>query len=100
TRCEACMNDMQPEEVSPLRENEERRSAAVVGVCTVEFLDYPDGVVTYGLPLRRDIARAIRRHRPEMVITLPYDLTWTGHMLNMPDHRGVALGVLDASRDA
>jgi len=100
THGEAGMNDMSPEEVGPLREIEERRSAAVVGVCTVEFLDYPDGVVTYGLPLRRDIARAIRRHRPEMVITLPYDLTWTGHMLNMADHRWVALAVLDAARDA
>jgi LmbE family N-acetylglucosaminyl deacetylase len=100
THGEAGINDMTPEEVGPLREIEERRSAAVVGVSTVEFLDYPDGVVTYGLPLRRDIARAIRRHRPEMVITLPYNLTWTGHVLNMADHRWVALAVLDAARDA
>jgi len=100
THGEAGINDMTPEEVGPLREIEERRSAAVVGVSTVEFLDYPDGVVTYGLPLRRDIARAIRQHRPEMVITLPYDLTWAGHVLNMADHRWVALAVLDAARDA
>lgn len=74
TRGEAGIDDMHPEEVGPLRALEERRSAAVVGVSSVEFLDYPDGVVTYGLPLRRDIARAIRRHRPEMVMTLPYHL--------------------------
>ena len=100
TRGEAGIDNMHPEEVGPLREIEEHHSAAVVGVSSVEFLDYPDGVVTYGLPLRRDIARAIRRHRPEIVITLPYHLTWTGHVLNMADHRWVTLAVLDAARDA
>jgi LmbE family N-acetylglucosaminyl deacetylase len=100
TRGEAGIDAMCPEEVGPLREAEERRSACVVGVNTVEFLDYPDGVITYGLPLRRDIARAIRRHRPEVLITLPYHLTWAGHELNMADHRWVALAVLDAARDA
>jgi LmbE family N-acetylglucosaminyl deacetylase len=100
TRGEAGIDAMRPEEVGPLRELEERRSAAVVGVSSVEFLDYPDGVITYGPPLRRDIARAIRRHRPEMVLTLPYHLTWGGHALNMADHRWVALAVLDAARDA
>jgi len=100
TRGEAGIDALPPEEVGPLRAIEEHHSAAVVGVSTVEFLDYPDGTVTYGLPLRRDIARAIRRHRPEMVITLPYQLTWTGHVLNMADHRWVALAVLDAARDA
>jgi LmbE family N-acetylglucosaminyl deacetylase len=99
TRGEAGIDAMRPEEVGPLRESEERRSACVVGVHTVEFLDYPDGMITYGLPLRRDIARAIRRHRPEVLITLPYHLTWEGQ-LNMADHRWVALAVLDAARDA
>jgi LmbE family N-acetylglucosaminyl deacetylase len=100
TRGEAGIDALPPEEVGPLRELEERRSAAVVGVSSVEFLDYADGLVTYGLPLRRDIARALRRHRPEVVITLPYQHAWTGHVLNMADHRWVALAVLDAARDA
>src|SRR5262249_7289737 len=69
TRGEAGIDDMPPEEVGPLREIEEHRSAAEVGVSRVEFLAYPDGVVTYRLPLRRDIARAMRRYRPNVVIT-------------------------------
>jgi LmbE family N-acetylglucosaminyl deacetylase len=100
TRGEAGIDAMGPEDVGPLRAAEEQRSARVVGVDTVEFLDYADGVIAYGLPLRRDIARAIRRHRPEVLITLPYHLTWAGHELNMADHRWVALAVLDAARDA
>ena len=37
-------------QVGPLREDEERRSAAIVGVTEVEFLDHPDGLIEYGMP--------------------------------------------------
>ena len=100
TRGEAGIDSMIPEEAGPLREGEERRSAAVVGVEMVEFLDYRDGMIEYGLPLRRDIARAIRRYRPEVVITGNYHLKWGTGGLNMADHRSVGLAVLDAARDA
>mgnify|MGYP000293514833 CR=1 FL=1 len=36
----------------------------------LEFLGLGDGVLEYGLPLRRDIARAVRIHRPDVVIGL------------------------------
>jgi LmbE family N-acetylglucosaminyl deacetylase len=100
TRGEAGIDAMDPAEVGPLREAEERHSAALVGVDTVEFLGYPDGMVEYGLPLRRDIARAIRRCRPDMLLTSNYHFTWPGGALNMADHRWVGLAVLDAARDA
>ena len=67
---------MPPDEVGPLREEEERRSAAVVGVSHVEFLGHPDGAVEYGVALRRDFAAAFRRLRPDVVITMNFDLTW------------------------
>ena len=35
-------------------------SAAVVGVTDVEFLSHPDGLIEYGVDLRRDLAEAIR----------------------------------------
>jgi LmbE family N-acetylglucosaminyl deacetylase len=97
---EAGIDTMPPNEVGPLRAAEERQSASLVGVQTVEFLGYTDGVIEYGLPLRRDIARAIRRHRPEVLITLNQQLTWDYGALNMADHRWVALATLDAARDA
>lgn len=100
TRGEAGIDAMSPSDVAPLREEEERQSARVVGVTTVEFLDYPDGVIEYGLPLRRDIARAIRRHRPEVLLTVNHHLAWPGGALNMADHRWVGLALLDAARDA
>ncbi len=45
---------MLPDQAGALRGEEERLGAAEVGVETVQFLDYRDGVVEYGLPLRRD----------------------------------------------
>ena len=48
TRGEAGIAGMSPEQVGPLRVEEERRSAAVVGVTEVEFLDHTDGLVDTG----------------------------------------------------
>lgn len=100
TRGEAGIDGMHPDEAGPVREAEERASAAVVGVDVVEFLDHRDGIVEYGLPLRREIAAAIRRHRPEVVLTINHELTFGGTALNMADHRNVGLATLDAARDA
>jgi LmbE family N-acetylglucosaminyl deacetylase len=101
TRGEAGIDGMAPAEAGPLREAEERASAAVVGVEGVEFLDgHVDGVIEYGLPLRRDLAAAIRRVRPDLVVSSNHTETWGGRSFNMADHRHVGLAALDASRDA
>src|SRR5215469_8033599 len=70
TRGEAGIEGMAPDVVGPLRVEEERRSAALVGVSEVDFLDHADGLVEYGIPLRRDLAAALRRHKPDVVITM------------------------------
>ncbi|UXY31408.1 PIG-L deacetylase family protein [Streptomyces sp. HUAS TT20] len=100
TRGEAGIDTLEPAKCAPLREQEQRASAAVVGVTTVEFLDHRDGVVEYGTALRRDIAAAIRRHRPELVLTLNHRDTWGGVAWNTPDHVAVGLATLDAAADA
>ncbi|MFF8960237.1 PIG-L deacetylase family protein [Streptomyces sp. NPDC014894] len=100
TRGEAGIDSVAPAECAPLREREQRAGAAIVGVSTVEFLDHRDGVVEYGPALRRDIAAAIRRHRPELLITLNHRDTWGGGHWNTPDHRAVGRATLDAAADA
>src|ERR1700747_2120478 len=64
---EAGIEGIAPRRGGAVREQEERRSAGVVGVSEVDFLGHRDGLIEYGLPLRRDIAAAIRRHRPDVV---------------------------------
>ncbi|MBM9617781.1 PIG-L deacetylase family protein [Streptomyces zhihengii] len=100
TRGEAGIDSVAPAVAAPLREREQRASAAVVGVSAVEFLDHRDGVVEYGTALRKDIAAAVRRHRPELVITLNHRDTWGGTAWNTPDHRAVGRAALDAASDA
>lgn len=100
TRGEAGIDSLSPREAGPLREAEQRRAAALVGVRNVIFLDYQDGVIEYNLDLRRDMCRIIRRYRPEILLTLNYHLNWNGTILNMADHRWVGLAVMDAARDA
>jgi LmbE family N-acetylglucosaminyl deacetylase len=60
----------------------------------------PDGTIEYGPALRRDIAHAVRRHRPELVITGNHHATWPGGILNTPDHRHVGRAAIDAVADA
>lgn len=100
TRGEAGIDGMQPERAARVRTEEQHASAEVVGVRSVEFLDHRDGVIEYGVPLRRDITMAIRRHRPELVVTLNHRDTWFGSAWNTPDHRAVGRAVLDAAGDS
>ena len=100
TRGEAGISTMPPATVGPARELEHRRSADVVGVSVVEFLDHPDGLVEAGLALRGDLAAAIRRHQPEMILSINHRDGWGGPSWNHADHRAVGRSLLDAVRDA
>jgi LmbE family N-acetylglucosaminyl deacetylase len=101
SRGEAGIDGMEPSVAGPLREEEERRSAAVVGADPVDFLGHGDGLIEPGLRLRRDIAAAFRRLRPDVVITMNFDLTWGDEgSVNHSDHRVTGSTVLDACRDA
>ena len=100
TSGEAGIDTLEPAAAGPLREDEERAGAAEVGVSTVEFLGLADGTLEPGIGLRRELARAIRRHRPQVVATMDWAVEpgWGG--LNHADHRAVGTAALDAVRDA
>ncbi|MFG3303375.1 PIG-L deacetylase family protein [Micromonospora chersina] len=101
TSGEAGIDGMPPERSRVLREEEQRASAAVVGVDTVEFLGLPDGLLEYGVALRREIAAVVRRHRPDIVLTNNFRDTWDGaYALNQADHIACGRATLDAVRDA
>jgi len=100
TSGEAGIDGMHPDECRPVREAEQVESARVVGVGTVDFLHQPDGVLEYGVPMRRLLTAEIRRHRPDIVITGNFRDTWGGRNLNQADHIAVGRAVLDAVRDA
>jgi len=100
TSGEAGIDGLHPDECRTVREAEQVESARVVGVTTVDFLRLPDGVLEYGVPLRRAIAAEVRRHRPEVVLTNNFRDTFGGSNLNQADHIATGRATLDAVRDA
>ncbi len=58
---------MPPEEAGPLREAEQRRSAAIVGVDDVQFWDFPDSQIRNTPELRAKIAETITELAPDLV---------------------------------
>src|SRR5690348_10103570 len=61
TSGEAGIDSLAPEESRRVREAEQQESARIVGVDTVDFLGQPDGILEYGVALRRTLAAEIRR---------------------------------------
>jgi LmbE family N-acetylglucosaminyl deacetylase len=99
TRGEAGMDSLSPEQTAKVRTREQIAGSEAVGVTSVDFFDYPDGVLEYSLDLRRDIARAIREQRPDAVLVGSWDVEFVVG-LNQADHRVAGLAALDALRDA
>nr|WP_255459782.1 PIG-L deacetylase family protein [Micrococcus sp. TA1] len=88
-----------PEVVAPLRAIEQRTACAAVGVTDLRILGHPDGMLEYGLALRRDVARVVRQVRPDAVVTANFDVEAYGGF-NQADHRAAGLAVVDGVRDA
>ena len=80
-----------------IRHNEQEAAARVLGVKQVVFLDYEDSMLQPTLELRRDIAREIRRHRPDVVICPSplRNLNERGHV-GHPDHLAAGEATLSA----
>jgi LmbE family N-acetylglucosaminyl deacetylase len=100
TSGEAGIDALPPPECRGVREAEQVQSARLVGVLDVQFLGLPDGVVEYGVPLRRLLTAQIREHRPDVLITTNFRDTWRPDSLNQADHIAVGRAALDAARDA
>ena len=100
TSGEAGIDGLHPDECRTVREAEQVESARIVGVGSVDFLRQPDGVLEYGVPLRRLLTAEIRRQRPDIVVTGNFRDTFGGRNLNQADHIAVGKAVLDAVRDA
>jgi LmbE family N-acetylglucosaminyl deacetylase len=98
SRGEAGIDTMHPSQAGPVREAEERAGAKVVGVDVVDFLDFQDGVIEYGVPLRRSLCRVMRMRRPDCVVSQGHDVRFM-NFLSQSDHRAVGLATLDAVRD-
>ena len=83
-------------EMGPLRREEQRAAAAVVGVDDVRFLGYPDGRVQPSLELRRDLAQVVREVRPHRVVGMSVERNLDRIYASHPDHLATGAATLDA----
>lgn len=85
-RGEAGIKDMPADEAGPLREGEQRRSAAIVGVDHVDFWEFPDSDIRNCPELRAKIAETITELAPDLVITIYSGPEWAPRTPNQSDH--------------
>src|ERR1700752_3867947 len=95
-RGEVGIAGMPPEEAGPLREGEQRRSAAIVGVENLQFWEFPDSNIFDTPELRAKIADTITELAPDVVITLYSGPEWAPGAPNQRDHIEFSLAVAAA----
>lgn len=84
--------DMTSERLAGIREEEELAAARMLGVKEVLFLKHLDGDLDYTREFRGEVVRAIRKYRPDVIMTSdPYRKYFWHH-----DHRICGQVVLDA----
>lgn len=89
--------DLTREQLGALRRQEQWDACSVLGVQDVVFLGYSDGLLQPTLELRRDLVRAIRKHKPEVVLCGdPTAFFYGDEYINHPDHRAAAQAALEA----
>jgi LmbE family N-acetylglucosaminyl deacetylase len=90
--------DVNASELTRIRREEQRAAAKILKVREVFFSDHEDGQLDVSYEVRRDIARAIRRVRPDVVITMDPSVLYIADLgiINHPDHRAAGQSTLDA----
>ena len=79
--------ELTSEELVKIRQREQLDASNVLGLHQVVFLGYEDAMLQPSIELRRDIAREIRRYRPDILVCMSplRDLDGDGYM-GHPDH--------------
>ena len=88
--------DRTEEELTRVRDAEQRAAADVLGIKNIVNLGYDDGSLTPSLELRRDITREIRRWQPDVVIAANPVRNFGYIGGNHPDHLAVGEATLAA----
>ncbi len=73
--------------LATLRECEQRNACEVLGVKSVTFLGYEDATLVPDLALRRELARVLRRIKPDVLMCQDPTMRFSGQRyINHPDH--------------
>jgi LmbE family N-acetylglucosaminyl deacetylase len=95
-RGEAGIAGMPPDETARVREGEQRRAAAIVGVRDLDFWDFPDSKIRNGPELRQKIADTLAELKPDVALSIYGGAEWAPGVPNQRDHVEFAAAVVEA----
>jgi len=78
--------NMTRERLRETRYAEQRAAAKILGVKHMVFLGYEDGYLYPTLEVRKDVARQIRIHKPDVILCFDPTMRMTDTYVNHPDH--------------
>ena len=88
-------------ELSRIREEEQKASAAAIGAQGVEFLRFKDGELENNLALRAKLVENIRRYRPDVLFVMdPAHRSFNNPYTHHRDHRIIGEATFDAAYPA
>src|SRR5688572_14632974 len=93
---EATSAEMTPDALCAIRHEEQHAAAKVIGAEAVHIMDQPDGYLVPDLELRCKVVRAIRKFKPDVLMTCDPQNLFATYGINHPDHRAAGQVVLDA----
>lgn len=81
-----------------IRREEQCDAGKHLGLKDVFFGDHPDGELQNTMELKKEVARYIRRLKPDVVVTMDPSMLYDANrgFINHPDHRAAGQAVLDA----
>ncbi|MFA6447933.1 MAG: PIG-L deacetylase family protein [bacterium] len=85
---------LNPDELTRIRREEQKRANEILGVADTVFFDYPDGELSPTIELQGKLMRLIRFYRPDLLLTFDPSMPDYAHH---PDHHAVALATLRAN---
>jgi LmbE family N-acetylglucosaminyl deacetylase len=86
----------QREQIVGLRNEEQRRAAALVGVTDIHYLHQRDGYLEPSHEVIREVVRLVRQVRPDVVLSMHPERNWTRIQKSHPDHLAVGEAVTRA----
>ena len=90
---------VKPEDMVKTREQEQRNAAEVLGISEVVFLGLPDQGLEDTSEFREKIVRQIRKHKPEIVVTIDPNRPYIRHRDHIMTGRVTLDAVFPYARD-
>jgi LmbE family N-acetylglucosaminyl deacetylase len=96
--CGSDDENMTREQLTAIRQQEQRDAAQLIGAKDIFFCEYVDGTLEVTQDVKRAVARVIRQVKPDTIITFDPTVVYDAEfgMINHTDHRAAGQATIDA----